>query len=625
MPRNYLSWFLLVSLCWPSPAKASGFLATGPGARAAAMGGAYTALPGDPAAIFYNPAGLTGQQGGLMLEHVPINEQGSGLSFGDGRLDFVGIQYPSKIGTFALGWYQFAIGGIQARENLGDPATTISVTQTAYFVPYAVQFGRLSLGVTGKAVNYNLGTYQDTGLGTDVGARAEIFHRDTFLGRDTQAFAGVAVRNALAPKLTLYEDPTAIEQITTVGVALTSKVREHYAAGQDVVAHDRFTLNLDFQRGNMDTPLGGAVGFEYSYLGRYSLRAGYSADQNLTFGLGMEISKLKVDYAANLVGLAPQHHLSLSWYFTDPPAQVESDVHLSEFRRATLDQERLKDRFLREGREAAAQGDYETALADYEKAQVMDPADQSVAAFVASATEGSRLAGVKVRLDASRRERAAHNDDLASKEALDAVQFDPQSREAADFAVELRNQLISTGTVRSFDAQRGRALEENARKFEVAYIDQNMGELRRLVVRIRALSPDDAATWKPLVDRVFAAEKDWCSDYAAEAARDQTTKDVFGMARAIRRIRRINDAYPQLGYLVKRLKKLSKAAGGSFYNRNYLQQLYDNAAADYVLGNYEEAAKAVKILLNENALHEAGNALIDRMRDEGHLSFAQEP
>ena len=60
------------------PASASGFLSAGPGARAAAMGGAVTGLADDQSAIFYNPAGLAGQRGTLMFEHIPINESGAG-------------------------------------------------------------------------------------------------------------------------------------------------------------------------------------------------------------------------------------------------------------------------------------------------------------------------------------------------------------------------------------------------------------------------------------------------------------------------------------------------------------------------------------------------------------------
>lgn len=617
----------LASLLLAGEAAASGFLATGPGARAAAMGGAFTGLADDSSAIFYNPAGLAGQRGAVMAEHVPVNESGSGFSFGDGRLDFLGLQYPTKIGSFGFGVYQFAIGGIEGRQNLSDTATTLNVSQTAYFVPYGVKLGPLSLGATGKIVKYDLGPYSASGYGADAGAKLDLFKQDTFLGRDTQGSFGVAIRNMVAPTLTLYQDPTAIEKVSAVGASVTSKVREGYEASADTIVHDRLTFSVDFSKGNIDTPLSFAAGVEYCYLERFALRGGFTSGGNITVGLGLggPASSFRFDYAAGLVALAPEHHFSLSWLFTDPSTPVESAVHLSEFRRAVLDQERLKERFVREGRNAASQGQYDDAVADFTKAAVLDPSDEEVRGLVASSAEGSRLAGVKVRIDAARREFNVGHYDLASKNMIDAVSFDPASQDAAHYADELRNVLISTGAVASFDMERAQVLEDDAKKFEIAFMDHNIGEVRRIVARVKAVHPDDMAVWKPLADRLAAATKEWCADLAAQAARAETTKDVLGMARALRRIRRVDASYAGLQELTKRLKKLSRGGSSSFYNKNYLRQLYDTAAADYVLGNFEAASRHLSVLLNENALHEAGNALIDRMRDESGLSDAQEP
>ena len=126
-------------------------------------------------------------------------------------------------------------------------------------------------------------------------------------------------------------------------------------------------------------------------------------------------------------------------------------------------------------------------------------------------------------------------------------------------------------------------------------------------------------------DRLASAEKDWLADYSAQGARAQTLGDTLGLARAVRRIRRIKADYPPLRELARKLKKLSKGGGLSFYNRNYLRQLYDTAAADYALGDYPSAARHLSVLLNENPLHEAGNTLVDRLRDEGRIGDAQEP
>ena len=289
-------------------AAASGFLSTGPGARAAAMGGAFTGLADDSSAMFYNPAGLAGQRGTLMFEHVPINESGSGFAFNDGRLDFLGLIFPSRFGTFGFGVHQFAIGGIETRTTLADPATIVKISQTAFFFPYAVDYKGWSLGVTGKAVNYSLAGYGGTGLGADIGAKRLISLGDTRWGRDTQLSFGAAVRNAIAPTFTLYQDPTALERTTAFGAALSAYVREHYEAATDQVSHDRLSLSVDVTKGNQDSGLGFAFGADYSYLDRYAVRLGFNADGNLTIGLGLggRSSTFRVDYASVL---APLHRV----------------------------------------------------------------------------------------------------------------------------------------------------------------------------------------------------------------------------------------------------------------------------------------------------------------------------
>ena len=62
--------------------------------------------------------------------------------------------------------------------------------------------------------------------------------------------------------------------------------------------------------------------------------------------------------------------------------------------------------------------------------------------------DGYHLSGVKTKLDAARREHDAHNDALAASNALDAVLFDPKSREAADYLVQLRNAVIAEAVIK---------------------------------------------------------------------------------------------------------------------------------------------------------------------------------
>jgi tetratricopeptide (TPR) repeat protein len=608
-------------------AAASGFLSSGPGARAAAMGGAFTGLADDSSAMFYNPAGLAGQRGTLMFEHVPINESGSGFAFNDGRLDFLSLIFPSRYGTFGFGLHQFAIGGIETRATLADAATIVKVSQTAYFFPYAMDYKGWSLGVTGKAVNYSLAGYGATGLGADIGAKRLISLGDTRLGRDTQLSFGAAVRNAIAPTFTLYQDPTALERTTAFGVALSAYVREHYEAAADHVSHDRLSLSIDATKGNQDSGFGLAFGVDYAYLDRYAVRLGFNGDGNLTFGLGLggRSSKFRVDYASVLAPLAPQHRFTVSWLFTDPATSVESDVHLSAYRRAILDQERLRDRFLHDGRSAVAEGDYDDALTAFQKAQALDPHASPIGALVQSAQEGSRLAGVKDLLDASRRERAAGHDELAAKDALLALEFDPDSRDAAEFAVQLRNGMIAQHGPAAYDYVRAQLVDILTRDFGAALAARNPYAMRVALARVKALAPDNTAAWQPLADKLAGTSTDWLLENLREADRAHTAGDPIAMSRAVRRVRRLDPNHKQLGLLAGRLRPLSRKTGSSFYDTNYLRQLYYAAASEYVVGDYESSVQNLNVLLRANATHEDGNALIDRMRAEGHLSEENEP
>ncbi|OGR97784.1 MAG: hypothetical protein A2V88_09240 [Elusimicrobia bacterium RBG_16_66_12] len=591
------------------------------------MGGAFTGLADDASAIFYNPAGLARQRGSLMLEHVPVSESGTGFAFGGGRLNFFGLGFPSRYGTFGFGFYQFAIGGIEARQQLSDTAQSLNVTQTAYFVPWGATYKGWQLGATAKAVSYSLAGYKATGYGADLGLKRAIYRGDTFLGRDTNIYAGAAVRNAMAPTLRLDQDSTPLERVTAFGLALVSYTRENYEAAADHVTHDRLALALDATKGNQDTSLGFAFGAEYAYLDRYAVRWGLNADRNMTIGMGAggPNSVFRFDFTSVLAPLAPQHRMTVSWLFTAPQEAVEGSVKLSAYRRAMLDQQRLRDRFVKEGRDAAAEGRYGAALAAFEKARVLSPRDEEISSLILSGGEGNLLAGVKERIDAARREHAAGNGKLAATNALSAIVFDPESREAAEYAIQLRHAMILTKGPKAFDKTRDAVLEDLGKQFKAAAQARNIDSMRRVLPRLKAVDPDDSYSWQPTEEEFTALSATWLNEYLAAAAAASNAKDAAAMARAVRRVHRIDPTHKELKALYKRVRKLSKSAGSSFYDSNYLAQLYATAAAGYVLDNSETALQNLAALMRANATHEDGNALIDLMRSEGMISEEQEP
>lgn len=627
MTPRHSSWLALVSLLAAGHIMAAGFHSTGPGARPLSLGGAFTGLADDPSAAFYNPAGLAGQRGAVMLEHVPINDKGLGLDFDAGRLDYLGVQYPSKLGTFGLSMQQFAIGGIEGRTTLADQSTEIKVTQTLYAVPYAVAFRRLALGFTGKAVSYNIGRHHDSGFGADVGAIFSLFDNDTRLGRQTRVAVGFVVRNALSPRLKIAYDPVALERVYAGGLSMTALVHESYVKGEDRVTHDRLAVTFDATRGGFEENLSVAAGMEYSLRDRYALRSGMNAARDLTLGIGYggAASAFRVDYAAVLTALAPQHHFSITWQFTAPPAPVESDVRMTGYRRAVFDQERLKDRYSRDGREAAQRGNYADALSNFSRAQVLDPRDKTVRRQAESAREGDRISGVKIRLDAARRAQEIGNQEEAARSALDAVAYDPQSAEAAEFLVEYRNAAIEAGIVGNFELIRERGVDMRTAEFVAAQADFNIVEMWRLLRVVKTMNPDNRAAWEPLQEKVTAAEAAWPQTYSVEAQDAARRDDAVDLARALRRIRRVNSQHQALALYEPKLARLAKRKGLSWYDGNYMSQLYNNAAVQYSLSNYGEAVEHLTQLVKARADHEDANRLIDRMRVEGAIKEADEP
>jgi len=171
------------------------FLSHGPGAAAAAMGEAVTADPEDVTAIYYNPAGLVNQPGAVHAEYTPV--------FDGGRYNFLGVHYPSRMGSFGFGIIQFAVDGIEGRQFIGDPPSSLSATQTAWYLPYAYGWKSLSLGAALKVVDMNLAGNKGAGVGMDGGA---IYHTDLNdwgpFERPTLSF-GTSVKNLLEPSYTL--------------------------------------------------------------------------------------------------------------------------------------------------------------------------------------------------------------------------------------------------------------------------------------------------------------------------------------------------------------------------------------------------------------------------------------
>ncbi len=278
------------------------FMATGFGSRALGMGGAHSAMASDVTAAYWNPAGL------MRMDYPEIglmHEQRFGglLSFNYG-----GVAWPfGSRSTVALSVTRLGVddipdtrgalidlngnGQLDEGERL-DPSK-VTMFSTADWVAYGTFAFRsskeLTLGVNLKFIHRAHHIESATGVGFDIGAQYratdDLFFGATVQDVTTTLMAWSTGRNELvSPTLKLG----AAYQLALLGGTVTP------AVDFDVMFENRrfaSTFNVGAVSVNP------RAGLEYRFKDIFALRGGYSDTQDLTFGAGIHLPKLYLDYA----------------------------------------------------------------------------------------------------------------------------------------------------------------------------------------------------------------------------------------------------------------------------------------------------------------------------------------
>jgi len=159
-----LSGFTPLVFCAPGDTSAD-FLNMGVGARAIAMGGAFTGLADDVSAGYWNPSGLVNLRGPQFLTMYDALFEG---------MSHLYLGYGSKLrGGSALGVQinYFTTGSMDLSDLDGTKIGSTSAGNTAVILSYAVSVGEsMSLGTNVKMITETLATYSGSGFGVDLGS-----------------------------------------------------------------------------------------------------------------------------------------------------------------------------------------------------------------------------------------------------------------------------------------------------------------------------------------------------------------------------------------------------------------------------------------------------------------------
>ncbi len=266
-------------------------------ARSVALGGAFTALPGEAMGLYWNPAGITG------IETQTLTTTYTGYLM-DMQAGFAGWVNPSEGEAVGVSLNYF-YGGSFIRTTMMDPlgnGETFSNNNIALSGTYAKELSpTLSVGASARLVYSNIDTYNGNAFLVDAG----VIYNPSWIS------LGFAVRNAGIQTKAFHEEKDPVPTVIAAGVSAE-------------LLEDKLLLTSD-----ITYPLQGSIniagGIEYSPISMLALRvggnlrdgesgsnAGGSFIDAMAFGMGTSYSNFTLDYAWKpFADLGSVHRLSL--------------------------------------------------------------------------------------------------------------------------------------------------------------------------------------------------------------------------------------------------------------------------------------------------------------------------
>jgi len=287
------------------------FLRIPVGARAVALGQAYSAVATDGAAIFWNPAGLmrTPGRGNWFASHVAWAA--------DIDLDYAAYHRRGQNFAHGLMFGALRSGDILRTDELHQEGTGQYFNANQFFVGGSLaraMTDRFSIGLTVKFFQENLDQYQMRALLADMGILYYVGLGDLRIGFSVRNFGSDMSPGGTpppapdgyvaAPEFQSFPAPT----VGAYGVARTWDLSPKIA----LLTTADFSHPSDYSE---SFRLGGELGLRNQLF----LRAGYEtnrAEGGLAAGFGLQLERhqlrIRVDYAyADMGSFGGMHHFSL--------------------------------------------------------------------------------------------------------------------------------------------------------------------------------------------------------------------------------------------------------------------------------------------------------------------------
>lgn len=143
---------------------AAPWLRMGVGARALAMGGAFTAVADDATAQYWNPAGLT------KIENIEATFMYTSNMSVDRQFNYVGYAHWLGVGGLGIGWINAGMFDMPVTIDPDTQRGTDDTAENAIMLSYGMEAGSIMLGGTVKVLHQTvMGADSESGFGLDLG------------------------------------------------------------------------------------------------------------------------------------------------------------------------------------------------------------------------------------------------------------------------------------------------------------------------------------------------------------------------------------------------------------------------------------------------------------------------
>ncbi len=272
------------------------FLRVGFGARASAMGEAFTAVAEDASSIYWNPGAMAAVLGtNVTLAH---NEY-----FASVRLEQAAVTHEATWGTIGFMFTGLYMDEMERYED--TPSATSLGTFGAYDIAVSAAYARyivpnLAAGISIKPIYERIDELSASGIAVDLG----LYHVARIRGVKLAAVVG-----NVGPPMKFDVEEFALPRYVKVGGSFEREIAA--LSGRVLVTLDGIFPN--------DGEVREHVGAEYEYRRLVALRAGYKANydvQGATFGAGFRWHEVAVDYAfLPSEELGDNHRIGLGFTF----------------------------------------------------------------------------------------------------------------------------------------------------------------------------------------------------------------------------------------------------------------------------------------------------------------------